>query len=238
MHIAVCDDDKIFLETINEQLESIEFIDEISLFSNLDTFLFSVDGGKQYDAILMDIDWEKAAMGIDAAEELFRLCPETKIIYVTGFSDRFSQQIFLHRANLSGFLTKPVDPKMLEANLRKVLEAMPFQNEPALILRQRSAPVSIPLREIFYIESRGHTVEVHAAEENVTVYENLDKIMRMLPVGFYQCHKSYIVNLRQIRRFQPGEALLKNGQSVPVSRARYTPAKQEYFTFMGKLFDK
>jgi len=236
MEIAVCDDNSLFLKEMEEQLKTISIVDSIFIFSNLDTFLFSIDGGKRYDAVLMDIDWGKKATGIDAAAELFRLCPDTKIIYVTGFAERFSQQIFLHRANLSGFLTKPVNTELLCANLQKVADALPFQEQPSLVLRRQGSPVSIPVREIFFIESQNHVVHVHTAGETVTAYELLENIMLSLPSGFFQCHKSYIVNMRHISHLHFSNIHLKNGERVPVSRARYAETREAYFNYMGQKF--
>jgi len=236
MEIAVCDDNHLFLEEIRKQLETLPMIENTCLFSDLNTFLFSVDGGKRYDAVLMDIDWDQDTSGMDVAEELYRLSPETKIIYVTGYSDRFSQHIFLYRANLSGYLTKPVDMELLRANLRKVADTLSFQGQPSIVLRQRGVPISIPLREIYFVESRGHTIEVHTAGETVIVYESLENILRSLPAVFFQCHKSYIVNMSQIRRFQSTDILLKNGETVPLSRARYAKTKESYFNYMGQSF--
>lgn len=236
MQIAVCDDNELFLSEIQEQLNALPIVGNTFLFSDLNKFMFSVDEGKRYDVVLMDIDWEQGDTGMDVAEELYQLCPETKIIYVTGYSDRFSQRIFLYRANLSGYLTKPVDMELLQANLRKVADTLHLQEQPSIVLRQRGVPISIALREIYYIESRGHTIEVHTAMETVVAYDSLENVMRSLPVGFFQCHKSYIVNMAQIRRFQSANILLKNGETVPISRARYTQTKESYFNYMGQSF--
>ena len=171
---------------------------------------------------------------MDVAEELYRLCPDTKIIYVTGYVERFSQQIFLRYANLSGFLTKPVDLELLRANLQKVVDDFPFHETPSLVLRQEGLPISIPLREIFYIESHGHRIHVHGIEETVASYEKLGTIMRSLPAGFIQCHRGYILNLGQVRRFRDAGVILKNGKWIPVSRARYAKVKEAYFAYMGE----
>jgi DNA-binding LytR/AlgR family response regulator len=236
MQIAVCDDNTLFLKEIQEQLQSLPMTGNTFLFSDLNTFMFSIDAGRRYDAVLMDIDWDQATSGMDVAEELYKLSPETKIIYVTGYSDRFSQRIFLYRANLSGYLTKPVDMGLLQANLKKVANALPYQEEPSIILERRGAPVSVPLREIYFIESRGHTIEVHTGDEMIIAYERLEDILRSMPVGFYQCHKSFIVNMSRIRRFRSGNILLKNGKCVPVSRSKYNGTKKAYFSFIGETF--
>lgn len=232
MEIAVCDDNRLFLHEIEGQLKTLTLVDNAFMFSSLEAFLFSVDGGKRYDAVLMDIDWEKKATGIDTAAELYKLCPDTKIIYVTGYVERFSQHIFLQRSNLSGFLTKPVDIELLRANLQKVEDAMHLQESPALVLRRHGAPISIPMREIYFIESQNHTVNVHTTDGTVTAYELLENILRSLPSAFFQCHKSYIVNMSHVSRFSLNDIVLRNGERIPVSRARLAEVKEAYFNYL------
>jgi len=236
MEIAVCDDNELFLAEFETQLKTLPMVENVYMFSNLDTFLVSVDGGKRYDAVFMDIDWDKESVGMEAAAELYKLCPETKIIYVTGFVDMYSQLIFLNQSNLSGYLTKPVNIELLRANLQKVMDALPFGEQPALVLRRQGAPVSVPLREIYFVESDNHTVHVHTAGETIMVYERLENILHALSVDFFKCHKSFIVNMRHIHHFQTTEVLLKNGERVPVSRARYAETREAYLKYMGHKF--
>jgi len=236
MEIAVCDDNEMFLREIEEQLRELPMVESTYVFSSLDAFMLTIDGGKRYDAVLMDIEWHDKVAGMDAAAELNRRCPETRVIYVTGRVERYSQQIFLQRSNLSGYLIKPVDTELLRANLQKVADSLILEEQPFLILRQHGAPVSIPLREIMYIESQGHTILVHTIREKVAAYERLNNVMQSLTSGFYQCHRSYIVNMAQIRRFQSKDVLLKNDDRVPISRAKYNKAKDAYYSYIGQYF--
>lgn len=236
MQIAVCDDNPLFLKEISAQLEDLHIAERVNVFSCLHTFFSSLEEVNPYDVVLMDIDWRQDETGMDVAEKLAQITPRTKIIYVTGYNDRFSQQIFLHRANLSGYLVKPVDSELLRANLVKVRKELKEQDEPLLTLSSRGKPVFVPHREILYLESLGHTVNIHTAEEQITVYARLNNILQLLPDGFIQCHKSFVVNMRQIRRFQAPDILLKNGAKIPVSRNRYAETKSAYFKFMGQTF--
>ena len=236
MQIAVCDDNKMFLHEIREQLLSLSMADNISLFEEPGAFLLSVKNGQRYDAVLMDIDFKQDSTGMDGAEELYKLSPKTKIIYVTG-NVEYSQYIFFQRANLGGFLTKPVDIQLLQANLKKVFDSALYDDEPTLMLKQGSTAIHIPLREICFIESKGHTIETHTTTGEVIIsYERLANIMRSLTAGFYQCHKSYIVNMRQIRRFESNAIILKNNKLIPVSRSKYRETKEAYFSFIGCSF--
>jgi len=148
----------------------------------------------------------------------------------------FSQQIFLNRAIFSGFLTKPVDNKLLHDKFQKIVSALPFQEQPSLVLKQKGVATSIPHREIYYVRSKGHTIHVHTAGEVLSAYERLENIKGLLPTGFYQCHKSFIVNMAQVRRFESDGIFLKNGDIVPVSRAKYADTKDAYFRYMGQKF--
>lgn len=236
MQVAVCDDNELHLLEMKEKLSALPMVGNAYFFSDLTMFLSAVEDGNIYDAVLMDIDWEQNKTGMDAAGELLKRSPETKVIYVTGHSDEYAQRVFLHNANLSGFIAKPVDMKILQANLKKVADALPFAEQPALVVRRHGTLVSIPFREIYSIESYKHTVTIHCAGEPVISYERLEKIMKALPAGFYQCHKSYVVNMRQIQRFGSDEILLKNGKTIPVSRSKYGETKEAYLNFIGKTF--
>lgn len=236
MRIAICDDNPLFLVEIQKQIEELYLTEQVISYSNLDSFFSSVEDGSEYDAVLMDIDWRQDETGMDVAEKLSNFSPRTRIIYVTGYNDRFSQQIFLHRVNLSGYLVKPVDTGILRANLEKVAEELSRQEESVLTVSSRGKPIAVPYRDILYIESLGHTIQIHTAGETVVTYERLDAVTKMLPTGFIRCHKSFVVNMQQIRRFQPADVLLKNGARVPVSRKRYAETKAAYFKFMGQTF--
>ena len=163
----------------------------VAAFSTLGSFLLSVEDGAQYDAVLLDINWDQSQNGMDVAEQLLVLSPHTQIIYVTGYSDWFAQQIFLQKSNLSGFLTKPIDPVLLQANLEKAAKA----NEsapPIVTILSQGKPISLMANEILYLESRGHTVHIYTTDEVIPVYQRLDDIAQLLPNSFAAVTGVYI----------------------------------------------
>ena len=236
MQIAVCDDNEFHLLDMKEKLSALSIVENAFYFSDLTLFLSSIEDGNCFDAVLMDIDWGENSTGLDAAAELFKRNPDIKVIYVTGHSEAYSQHIFLNRTNLSGFIAKPVDADILRANLLKVKEAVSLGRQPTLVVRQSNVFISIPFREIHYIESWKHTITIHGARDPVVTYQRLDKVMDALPAGFFHCHKSYIVNMGQIQRFQTDEIVLKSGKTIPVSRSRYADTKKAYLRFIGNTF--
>ncbi len=169
----------------------------------------------------MDIDWGSADTGMDVAEKLYRISPETKIIYVTGYNERFSQHIFLHPANLSGYLTKPVDPALLEVNLQKVCRT-PHSGEPSLVLYPHGQPMVLPFQDIVYVESRRHNVIIYTGKETITVYGKLSSVLEQMSDDFFQCHKSYAVNMAQVMPCRLGKVKLILPTAFAFSMAGFT----------------
>ena len=98
MRIAVCDDHPLCLRELERQLREIPLVREIRCFSVPEALFQAVRAGEVYDAVLLDIDFRTSDTGIDAAEALYALSPGTRIIYMTGYTDRFVQQIFLRKS--------------------------------------------------------------------------------------------------------------------------------------------
>ena len=98
-----------------------------------------------------------------------------------------------------------------------------------LTLRAGNRAVVLPLDQIWYIESRNHTVEVWGAREAQTFWARLSQVEELLPPGhFCRCHNSFLVNLEHVAQVGRREVLLDDGRSVPVSRS-YSESAQEQF---------
>lgn len=231
MRLAVCDDDKYFLQALEAKLRTFPFVEQVATFSRAESLFAELAEGTGFDALLMDIDLGEEHTGLEYAGRLYRLAPHLPVIYVTGYNDRFCQWVLLSDANLAGYLTKPVDDAMLGRYLSKVLRSQAEARN--LTFRQQGVLHCVCAERIIYVESRNHTVLIHTEETTYTVYEKLDDILARLPESFHQCHKSYLVNLRWIQRMEAGRLLLRNGETVRVSRAFAAGTRDRVFRFMG-----
>lgn len=231
MRIAICDDDENFLNEIEEKLKKFSFICRIERYSQIDCFFKNVSAGEIFDLVLLDLDWGQKRTGISYSEQLYKIAPHLSVIYVTGFNDRFAQQILLKETNLVGYLTKPIDDVLLEKYLRKVLDSR--DSEQNFSFQYQGSIISIDVKQIIYVESQNHLSIIHTDATSYIVHEKLGNILSRLPDIFIQCHKSYIVNMRYIQRLDSRHILLQNGEQISVSRSRSNKTKEIFFNFLG-----
>lgn len=64
----------------------------------------------------------------------------------------------------------------------------------------------------------------------------LDEIEgRLKEYGFLRIHKSYLVNMKHVRRISNYEAELDSGERLPIPRLRFQAVKEEYAVYKGAL---
>ena len=226
MHIAVCDDEKNCLDNMEQLLKSYPGISRTEYYQKLEDLSAALKSGITYDLILME-------NGIQFAAQYNLLSPQTQFIFVTAYNDKFSQKIFWETINLCGYLVKPVQKENLEKLLDKVRDKI-FSSE-ALMVQHGGTTEKIPSSQIRYLESKAHQIVIHTLSGEVTIYEKLDVYEKRLHKDFVRIHKSFLVNMRYIRRIEMKEVTMQDGTVLPVSKARYSASRDKYFRFMRAM---
>ena len=234
MRVAICDDETEALTLLQARLEQSGRVKQIKRFLSAKPLQDAVADGERFDLIFLDIEWNQSQNGLDFSCTVNETCPNTQVIFVTGHPDCYYQQIFLKPVNLCGYLAKPVDPALLEKLLQKAMETIRAREAQKLLIQQNGTIHAVPISKIKYLESRGHQVTIHTADEKLLCYERLDKLMERLSRSFFQCHKSYLVNMDFIRRIEKNSVLLKNGEEIPISKAKYADTRTAFFRYMGE----
>lgn len=81
--------------------------------------------------------------------------------------------------------------------------------------------------EILYIEHHGREINLRLADgTSIAAYEHIEDILRRLDgCRFFQCHKSYAVNLDAVVSLHGQVFHMIGGASVPVSRSKAAEAR-------------
>ncbi len=86
------------------------------------------------------------------------------------------------------------------------------------------------------MESQGHTAVIHMIDETShKLYAAMaDLEQKFGPLGFLRVHKSYLVNMERIVKFQYNALTLDDGTELPVSQKSYAQQKQVYLQWKGR----
>ncbi len=185
------------------------------------------------DLVLLDIRLDDGT-GFDL---LKRLDPvDFKVIFITAY-EQYAVRAFKFSA--LDYILKPVDPddlkeavkraeQILQHDLRIRLAALENNllqgNIPhkKLVLKTAENVFIIEIPKISFCESDGSYTIIHLEDgKQILVSKNLKEYDDMLnDQGFYRIHKSYLINLSFVERFEKGEGgfvVLKNEVKIPVA---------------------
>ena len=96
-------------------------------------------------------------------------------------------------------------------------------------------PVHIPADSILYIESADKVCIIHCQTKELKIHLPLDKLAEQLPTDrFLRPHRSYAISMDYIKRMNDHCFLLKNDETIPVSRLAWAEAKSKYMEYLLK----
>jgi two-component system, LytTR family, response regulator len=173
------------------------------------------------------------------------------IIFVTAF-DQFAVEAF--RLHALDYLTKPIDPERFSESLGRVRELVgrPNRDEldqriqamlemherrqsvrPHLVVRDRERYLLVPTSEIHSLEATGNYVQLHCERASHILRSTLSAVETKLdPQCFLRVHRSWIVNLKQVREAQPWT---KGGWILVTRSGVKIPVGQQYHDVLSKI---
>lgn len=236
LQIAICDDEPFYREKIQtlleEYLEKRELPYELHSFISGESFLEQCENQVKFDIVFLDISM-KELDGIQTAQRIRSFHNDTYIVFVTAFMDYALEG---YKVNAVRYLMKDTLDLAMEECMTAILQKM------------QVAHVTFPFPEgekklytdnILYVESRGHKSIFHYMEEGeVTyqIYDKLDNVERKLEgCYFLRIHKSYLVNMKHIRKVSNYMAYLDTGEELPIPRLRFQTVKEAFVDYKGAL---
>jgi len=216
--IAVCDDEKLFIDKIRSVL-----LDCVILgFTNSRLLLQSVESGEKYDVIFLDIAMP-GLDGISLAREIRENDEDVIIVFITGKIE-FMQTGYEVRA--FRYLLKDQLTNGLPTVWTDIKKELQGRKDQYFVYQFNRQTYRYACREIVYFESSLRRIILHARNETAVLYGNLDEIEAAHP-SFVRIHKSYLVNTRYIRAIAAGNIITTEGQALPVSR-RYKQLLEQF----------
>lgn len=129
----------------------------------------------------------------------------------------YLQQIFMSKTvNPFGYLPKSFDRKAVQDYLQKIRAASADSQDLFPFKPKKGQVVYLSLPEVLYFSSDRRCVTAHTLHGSYEGYYQLSKLMESLPQYFYQCYKSYAINLHYVQRIDTKEVHIQE-EIIPIS---------------------
>jgi len=196
----------------------------------------------QPDLVFLDIEMTQG----NAFDLLNRLQPiPFRVIFVTAF-DNYALRAFKYSA--VDYLLKPVDidglrtavvrvtTQLQAINVKEQVQIM-MENFGSIQLSQQKMALPtltgmtfVNIGDIVRLEAKGsYTVVFLSDKKQIMVARNMKDYEGLLPeLFFYRIHKSHIINLQKIQKYQKGRGgyiIMEDGSSIEVASRR----REEFF---------
>ena len=232
IRIGICDDEKVCREMIREACEQYfrEHPKEYQCveFSSGEEVLSYT--GEKIHLLFLDIEMDGIS-GVEVMEQIKKNDHVWRIAFVTNHPEQKLETIDLKTL---AFLEKPVGGDMIEKCLQ-------------IAIRENAENISVPfatidgmqtikLDEIFGISADNHYVRILLGQKEITIFDSMKKCTELLQnTTMIRIHKSYLINLRHVKKWYADEVLMTNGEIYPIGRKFRKAAKDQYYTFVKSV---
>lgn len=228
--IAVCDDEKVFREQIQEMiaqyLQAHDIAYEITLFED-GTYLYENQVADRYDIFFLDIQMNEIN-GMDLAWKLREQNQSAEIVFITVMKEYAFEgyEVEAFRYILKNDI-KQLLPSCLESYLKKRGRKKKIKGT------FTDGSEELDYDDLIYVESQLRTLCFYTKEGELYQKRKLSDLEKELGDSkeFVRCHQSFLINLGYVKMIKNYVAYLKNDIQIPIAKPKFRDVKQKYLEF-------
>lgn len=242
MKAIIIDDEKLARDLVRNFLQMFENIEIVAECENGFEGIKSINEHNP-DLIFLDIQMPK----LNGFEMLELLDNSHNIIFTTAY-DQYALKAF--EVNAVDYLLKPFSRERFAEAVNKVIDKIGkndnltqnsilrqsdfIQTDEKLnriVVKKGSKIVVLPIDLIKYFEAKDDYINIVSSEGSFLKQNRMKYYEEHLPDFFIRIHRSFIVNLNEIKEISLLEkdshvVILKSGEKLPISKSGYIKLKE------------
>lgn len=246
--IAICDDDKKYIETLKEQIIATNVVSANSLqfyeFHSGEQLLFYPY--LDFDVIFMDMQMEKMN-GYETAMELRKQDCNFLLIFCSGIVMPLPK---FFKANAFRYLDKNDSDEEMLCEMTTILKEMVERKDCPFIMCKHSLgkeQIRVYPESVLYVAIRHADSQIFACgklkelypEEVLRTNMNLNSVAEIFDEswGFVRIHNSYIVNMAYIKEISSTSVRLIDETVLSIARSKEKHFRQVFAKFMASKYE-
>lgn len=198
LNFVICDDNSNILQKLSVTLENIftkyNYDGVVSYqTSDVDNLLQYIDKNK-IDVLFLDINLKSKTTGLEVAEIVRKKNKNIYLIFMTG---HLEYAMLAYKFKTFDYIAKPFTVERLEDTIVRLFDDI--QGLPARYIKIDNKNTILDENEVEYIKKDGMKVVFHTVFREYEAYSSFNKLESSLPSNFFRCHKSYVINLNNIK---------------------------------------
>lgn len=233
LHVFICEDDprqRESMETlINKYILLGDYDMDITLSAGSPAEM--LDHLKKYGSknglYFLDVDLQSEINGIVLAAKIRALDVSATIVFITTHAE-LSYLVFKHKVEAMDYIIKDSPAEEIET---RVMECMKLaytrylggkhSKSKYFTVKAGDQMLNIPYDEILFFETHltlRNKIFLHTINGKVEFRGAISEVTQLGP-PFYQCHQSFVVNIKKIERVDRGnrEVEMIDGEIIPIS---------------------
>lgn len=244
--VAICDDNEEDIEIVSKYLLkfSIESNMEITIdrfTSGEDLFAAYKKKQQQYDVVFLDMEMKELS-GIDTAKKI-RCLPDRNvlIVFITSYPE-YMQDSFDVQA--SQYLIKPLIYEIFSEKLKKILYYLDELQTNIKVICMRHEEVILHLENIVCFETLKNptlkgTLVITTIDGEIKIRGKIaDFEIELKDKYFISVHRSILVNMKYIKRFNAQTLEFTTGKRVEISRRKISEVKEAFSKYKVMRYRK
>ncbi len=235
--VAICDENKIDCLSISNSLKKVlekeEFLCVIETYK-YGEILCKEHKKKVFDLIFINVELEGIS-GIETGRVIRdELKDEMVQIAYIAKNKTYAMELFeFHPIN---FLIKPFIEYQLERVIEKFL-LVTKRKQSKFIYKKGYEWIEVNIPDILYFYSQGRKVYIMTNDGCDVFYGKLNHVYNEIHATcFLFIHKSFLINCKNVKKFDNKTILMKNDEILPISQSKRKEVKEiiETFKFLQK----
>lgn len=199
LNFILCDDNVQILNKFAKMLDIIFVNNDLNAKVVLATpnpeELLKYSKSNPVDVFILDIKFDSNISGIDIANKIRSTNKNAYIIFATGHLEYL---ILAYKCKTFDYLPKPISMENLESTILRLFNDIKGTTSNKNFIHIDNKDTLIKSDSILFIEKSKNNIIFRTTNSEYCVSSSFNKLMDKLPSNFVRCHKSFMVNTKNI----------------------------------------
>lgn len=230
MNIGICDDEKIYRTEIKSNCERYAKKNDLQFIY---TFFVSgeqlIQSKEEIDILFLDIEMS-GMNGLKVMELLEKRENVKRILFVSSHDEYIFDT---YSIKTRGFVRKPISYDDMEKRINKIIHEI--TDSKIISFEIDGDKKYIKSKDLVYLKGMGNYVKLVGRNEVYTIYGNIKYWSEQLEeYGIIRVHKSFMVNLEYIKRWEKNLYIEEIDINIPTGRRFFAEGEKAYQQYLLK----